>query len=523
MKRILLLPLVLLGAACTTAVDDGYAIDITLQADSTVTADDLARAQLLDLEVTGAEPYSNLAIAIAGKFDPGSRSARLRYRPKLTSGTIEIDATLLDGAGARIAAGALPSVQLGGGTQLVTLALSAVTEMTDGGSDGPGDGGGPPSDMTTCGNGMLDPGELCDPGPGSTKPCPTSVADCNSHNPCVTDSFSGSGCQASCSHVNLADTTGCMLSGTSGVCLGGSCCTGCIRNGTCLPGKTDAKSCGSGGNNCFDCTVNSSTATCNNGNCSGCDATSCTTEGRTCGTSSCGFNCGGCSDGCSGGTLTHYACVNKSCQVNGSGNCGLYSACATSSTCASSCSGDNGCVATAWCGSSACKPKVALGGACSAETTGDHECASPYVCSWGPTGTSGYCVTTRCTGCAAAASSGNCTDYIKWGYDPRNVCQGYTPTVCHQNYCAGFSGDPMAPNPPACDYGLDSTGENWRPCGAVTCTNNAIGQGVLSGSLCAAGNVCKTGQTNTCSDGFRTCYPCNAAHNDCNLNAGFSC
>ncbi|HEX4460424.1 MAG TPA: hypothetical protein VIA18_20745, partial [Polyangia bacterium] len=274
---------------------------------------------------------------------------------------------------------------------------------------------------------------------------------------------------------------------------------------------------------CFDCTQNSASATCNAGNCSGCDATSCTNEGRTCGTSSCGYNCGGCADGCSNGALTHYACVDKSCQVNGSGNCGLYATCATSNACASSCTGDNACVATAWCGSSVCKVKAPLGGACSAEGTGDHECASPYVCSWNPTGTGGFCVTTRCTGCAAARSDGSCYGYIAYGYDPRSYCDNYTITACHQNYCAGQSGDPMDLNPPGCDYGLDSIGENFRPCGAVTCTNNAQGTGVLTGSLCQFTNQCETGQTNTCTDGNRECYPCNAAKNNCDLTAGFVC
>ena len=46
---------------------------------------------------------------------------------------------------------------------------------------------------------------------------------------------------------------------------------------------------------------------------------------------------------------------------------------------------------------------------------------------------------------------------------------------------------------------------------------------MLTGNLCAAGNVCKAAQTNDCSDGNRTCYPCNSAHNNCDLTAGFSC
>lgn len=189
------------------------------------------------------------------------------------------------------------------------------------------------------------------------------------------------------------------------------------------------------------------------------------------------------------------------------------------------CSGDNGCVATAWCGANTCKSKVALGGACSAEPAGDHECASPYVCSWNAKGNGGFCVTTRCTGCAAAYSTGNCGDFIAYGYDPRGACQGYSATSCHQNYCAGQSGDPLNPNPPSCDLGLDQVGANWRTCGAVTCTNNAAGAGVRTGTLCQPSNTCQSGKTDTpCGDvSGRICFPCNAAHNDCDYNAGFSC
>lgn len=507
----------LLVVGCKSSkVNDGYAIDFNLVIDSTVSDADIAAAQMLDLEVTGAETYSNAQISIAGKFGT-SRTAGLRYKPKATSGTIDVRVTLSDSASNVVASGSLSSISLGSGTQVLTMTLSGAESGVDAGVDMLG------GDMTTCGNGVVDPGEQCDPGAGSATPCPMSASDCDDKNPCTTDSMTGTGCQAACMHVPLANGTGCTSGTTTGVCQAGACCTGCIQNGVCLAGNSDAKSCGSGGNACFDCTQNSATATCNGGNCSGCDATSCTNEGRTCGTSSCGYNCGGCPDGCSNGNLTHYACVNKSCQVNGSGNCGLYAACATSTTCATSCTGDNGCVATAWCGASTCKPKVGLGGACSGEVTGDHECASPYVCSWNPTATGGYCVSVRCTGCSAANISGGCSDYIKYGLDPRNYCQSYIATACHQNYCAGFSGDPTQPNPPACDYGLDATGENWRPCGTVSCTNDATGTGILSGNLCAAGNVCKSGQTNTCSDGYRTCYPCNAAHNNCDLNAGFSC
>jgi hypothetical protein len=509
----------LLCAGCkSSSVNDGYALDLTLKVDSTVSDDAFARVAILDLEVSGAETYSNPSIAVAGKFDAKTRSAGLRYKPGQTSGTITIDIKLSDSDGALVAEGELANVTLHSGTQLLSLTLS---------QGGNGDGGASTDMGPACGNGVVDPGETCDPGAGSATPCPVSASDCDDHNSCTTDSLSGSGCQATCTHVAVADSTGCMMGTVSGVCTAGACCTGCVKGGVCMPGATDAKACGAAGNACFDCTQNSATATCSAGSCSGCDATSCTTDGRTCGTSSCGFNCGGCADGCVNGAITHYACTNKSCQMNGSGNCGLYAACATSSTCATTCAGDNGCVATAWCGSSACKPKVALGSACSKETTGDHECASPNVCSWAPNGTSGICTSTRCSACLAADAAGGCTSLIVYGSDPRGACAGYTATSCHQNFCAGNSyGVAVLGVADFCDYGWDG---DWVPrdCagGTYSCANSSGGFGVVTGpGFCNNPRTCSSGTTN-CADQIKnqTCYPCNAAHTACDETAGFFC
>ena len=59
-------------------------------------------------------------------------------------------------------------------------------------------------DMTdpNCGNGALDPGELCDPGMGSAQPCPT-PATCNDNEACTNDLIlpPGSSCQQICAHT----------------------------------------------------------------------------------------------------------------------------------------------------------------------------------------------------------------------------------------------------------------------------------------------------------------------------------
>jgi hypothetical protein len=61
------------------------------------------------------------------------------------------------------------------------------------------DGGGTP-----CGNGALDPGELCDPAIAAPNAgaCPA-ASDCDDHNPCTSDSVDGSAaqCSARCAHT----------------------------------------------------------------------------------------------------------------------------------------------------------------------------------------------------------------------------------------------------------------------------------------------------------------------------------
>jgi MYXO-CTERM domain-containing protein len=69
-----------------------------------------------------------------------------------------------------------------------------------------------------CGNGVVDPGESCDPGISSgSGACVTS---CNDNDPCTTDFPSGSACNVTCGHTpigpNPAVTDGCCPAGFSG-------------------------------------------------------------------------------------------------------------------------------------------------------------------------------------------------------------------------------------------------------------------------------------------------------------------
>jgi hypothetical protein len=100
-----------------------------------------------------------------------------------------------------------------------------------------------------CGNGVLDPGEMCDPAIAATQAgaCP---ASCDDGNPCTADQRNGAGCQATCSHTPITSFTagdGCCPSGANrnqdSDCPA-KCGNGVIEEGeTCDPGAGSPVSC----------------------------------------------------------------------------------------------------------------------------------------------------------------------------------------------------------------------------------------------------------------------------------------
>jgi len=100
-------------------------------------------------------------------------------------------------------------VKVGSACQ-TACAFTAVTAPVNGdgccppGANSQTDSDCPPS----CGNGVLEPGEQCDTGipAGQWGGCPTS---CDDGNPCTTDTLAGSGCAATCAHVNTCSTKDC--------------------------------------------------------------------------------------------------------------------------------------------------------------------------------------------------------------------------------------------------------------------------------------------------------------------------
>jgi hypothetical protein len=392
------------------------------------------------------------------------------------------------------------------------IVVSGVTDADGGGGDAAATTDDAAADDATtggpvaavCGNGVGEPGELCDPGPASDKPCPKTIADCDDKNDCTTDTLvDGGGCQAKCVHAAVNEGSGC--SAGTGTCLGGVCCTGCISGGACFAGSSDAQKCGKNGANCFDCSANSASATCDSGQCSGCDATSCTNEGRTCGTSSCGFNCGGCADTCATGTLTHTACSasTKNCQPNGAPvSCEPYTSCANATTCASTCANDTFCTAANYCNpSSLCAPRALKGVTC----TSGSECLSGS-CVNGVCCTSPSCGT--CMACNVAGKAGDCAPLTTGSDDPR--CPHDAVSSCqHSGQCDGAGN---------CAFFGAST-----VCAPATCSGDQLAK--LAAATCPGGGVACPSQISTgcglykCNPATALCYTgcgtCNNAITTC--------
>jgi hypothetical protein len=109
--------------------------------------------------------------------------------------------------------------------------------------------------IPTCGNGVLDPGETCDPGSGSPTPCPM-AGDCDSHDPCVLGQSMGEPCHQFCFFtypVGDGDPCPAPDGGVSeGLCQRHSCCRGCWDGTNCGSGNA-LTACGRGGKSCSDC------------------------------------------------------------------------------------------------------------------------------------------------------------------------------------------------------------------------------------------------------------------------------
>ncbi len=354
-----------------------------------------------------------------------------------------------------------------------------------------------------CGNGVIDPGEKCDPGKGSPEPCPT-AADCDDGEPCTDDFIANGGCQALCAHNYLKDGTACPLpdGGTPGVCEKHACCTGCWDGTTCASGTAGAV-CGTGGKTCTDCitqgTVDGGVRECTVSSCQmdGTCAHAAVTDGTPCsmGAGEChGFVCcTGCVDGngaCAAGDQPG-ACGSgglpcKDCGVNA---CAMHRCQGCAQQCLNRNCGADGCGGS--CGT--CPNNKICDGTGKCVCVGKSE-ADDVVCA---DGIDNDC--NNMTDCADAGCAGmRCSNQ-----GGRFCVAGSCKAACRIGGAVYVQGTPNPMNPcQVCDP--NASDGDWTPRDGVAC----------QGGTCRAGACC-TG----CWDGAQCRIPsvsfCGAAGADC--------
>ena len=320
----------------------------------------------------------------------------------------------------------------------------------------------------SCGNGVIDPGETCDP-PAS---CPTS---CNDGNSCTVDTMTGSAaaCNVACSHTNITACTnadGCCPSGCNanndGDCSA-SCGNGVVEPGeTCDPPATCPTSCDDG-NTCTNDAMTGSAANCN----VACSHTPIVS--------------------CAGGD----GCCPAGCDANGDSDCSAScgngaiepgETCDPPASCPQSCDDGNGCTNDAMTGSAA-----NCNAACS--HTPIVSCANGDGC---------------CPAGCSPADDDDCSQSCGNGVvDPGETCdpQASCPTSCDDGL--GCTVDTMTGSAANCNAACSSTaivscvsGDGCCPpgCDVASDSDCICGNGVLDqGETCDPPSSCPT----SCDDG----------------------
>jgi len=351
----------------------------------------------------------------------------------------------------------------------------------------------------SCGNSIIDPGETCDDGNGS----------------------SGDGCSSLCAPEfcgnNVTDPgEACDNGNTTG---GDGCSANCSSDETCGNGIVDPGESCDDGMHCTDgtsCTEAADCAGIGDGTCDERDGDGC---GSTCVSEFCGNGAtdGGeaCDDGkhCTDGTTS---CTDDGdCTGIGDGTCaprsgtGCDSICASDETCGNGvldpgedCDDDNnvsgdGCSATCvgeYCGNGVSDPSEACddGMHC---TDGTTSCTSAGDC----TGIGdGSCATRDGTGCSATcASDETCGNDV---VDPGEDCDDGGTTAddgCSATCTAEFCGNNTTDGVETCDDG--NTTDSGNGCSAICQRNDVCGDGTTQGLF------------ETCDDNNNlACGTCNA-------------
>jgi hypothetical protein len=308
-------------------------------------------------------------------------------------------------------------------------------------------------------------------------------AYCDGTSHCAPDQGNGKSCTkaSQCANGNCVDGVCCdqACSGTCQACSAAK--KGAGKDGVCgnIAADSDPDN---------DCAADAPSTCKSNGDCDGQGACKKYLAGTECGANQ-----------CSGSQLTGRQC-------DGLGNCGngQTTSCAPyvclTSSCATGCGDDNGCVAGSYCAGGACKAKADNGQAC----TSNHECSTAFC-------VEGVCCDTACNGvcqaCAAAnklsGPDGTC-DLAKVGTDAHGDCDDDLATSCKRNGSCNGKG--------ACslyDVGI--------ACGITSCEGN-----VQTGFACDGSGKCEANATNDC--GLYACMSgaciTNCTDNtDCNTNA----
>ncbi len=394
----------------------------------------------------------------------------------------------------------------------------------------------------TCGNGIVEPGETCDP----ASSCPTSCTDGNA---CTIDQMTGSSanCNVSCSHTSI---TACVAG--DGCCPAGcsantdsdcspSCGNGVVEKGeTCDPASSCPASCDDG-NACTIDHITGSNANCNV-SCSHTTITTCVSGDGCCPAGCNANNDSDCSPNCGNGVVEKgetcdpksscpTSCNDgKACtvdQMTGSkANCNVSCSHTTITTCVS---GDGCC--PAGCNAnddSDCSPKCGNGVVEKGETC-DPKSSCPTSCN-----DNIACTTDQMTGSSATCNVA-CTHTAITTCVPGDGC---CPAGCNANNdsdcpptCGngvvekGETCDPKSSCPTSCDDGIACTVDQMTGSRAtcnVACTHTAITACVAGDGCCPAG--CNANNDSDCSPSCgngvvekgETCDPVSSCPTSCN-------
>jgi hypothetical protein len=325
-------------------------------------------------------------------------------------------------------------------------------------------------------------GTACGSACVSDADCITS-AYCDAASHCVADQGNGKSCTkaSQCANGNCVD----------GVCCDQACAGGCQACSAAKKGTGNDGVCGnvvkdSDPDN--DCSADAPTSCKNDGGCDGKGACKKYDSGTACGATQ-----------CSGSQLTGRQCDGLGNCVNGqTSSCAPY-VCLTS-TCATGCGDDNGCVGGSYCAGSECKDKQDNGNACSS----NHECGSGFC-------VESVCCDTACNGVCQACTAANKASgpdgscgLAKPGTDAHGDCDDEGAISCKRNGSCDGAG--------AC-----SLYDNGIACGITSCEGN-----VQTGFACDGSGKCNANATSDCDLYACMSGACKAAcadNGDCNENA----